>query len=115
MSILYLSNPTLRFALIHTMTIGLLLLKFAQKNNLKIMTEEEEVTEEEIKRLQRMDKVTNIVTLAAAAGVHPKDAIKELYKSGQITKDDLNDLLSSEEQSDTGNGSKSEESDKKLS
>jgi hypothetical protein len=83
------SQEILRYGLGHQMLLSFYFLKFIQKNNIKVITEETDVTDEEIERLLRVSKAAGTATLAAMMGMPPKEIIQELLKSGQITQDDI--------------------------
>lgn len=102
----HLSNELTRAAFVQMMAIGLLILKFIQKEELKIYTYEEPVTDEEIEDIHRKSKANSVATLASLAGANPREVLEELRAQGHITDDDLQDILN-------GEGDEDEEEDDK--
>lgn len=92
----HLANEVTRSAFIQMMGMGLLLLKFVQKEELKIYTYEEPVTDEEIEKIDRKSRANSVATLASLAGADPKNVLRELRNQGHITDDDLEDILNGE-------------------
>ncbi len=86
---LLMSQETLRYAFMHQMTLGFYLLKFIQKNELKIITEEEDMTDEEIESAFRLNKAASVTALAQIAGLSGKEVVQELINRGLVTREDL--------------------------
>lgn len=89
----YLANDVTRLSLIHMMCLGLLLLKFVQQKNLTIVTQEEEVTDQEIADLERKLNANKTAVLAGLAGEDPRAVIRELRRQGHITDEDLEEMI----------------------
>ncbi len=87
-----LSNQMIRHALLQQMMLSYYFLKFVQKNGITVTSEEEDITEEEIQRLVRVDKANSMAAMGSMLGMSPKDIVKEMLKSGQIQKEDLKGL-----------------------
>lgn len=83
------SQESMRYTITHQMLLSFYFLKFVQKNNLKIITREEDVSDEEIEKIRRINKANSVATMGAMMGVEPKDIIKQLIKSGQLNKEDV--------------------------
>lgn len=103
----HLSNETTRIAFIQTMCIGLLLLKFIQKEELKIYTYEESVSDEEIEEIDRRSKANSLATLASLAGANPQEILQHLRNEGHITDEDLEQVLSGDRDEDDDSENKS--------
>lgn len=89
MSMLLFSNDFTRKSFIHMMVVGFLLLKFVQQNNLKVVTIEKDVSDEVIKKYERVTKANSIGVTATMLGEDPKEVIRDMYKKGLIEKDDV--------------------------
>jgi vacuolar-type H+-ATPase subunit F/Vma7 len=86
---LLLSQEHFRHAFLQEMTLGFYLSKFMEKNGLRIVTQEEDITQEEVDRIKRLNKAASVTAIAHLVGANGKDVIKELVKRGVITKEDL--------------------------
>lgn len=89
----YLAEDTTRMALIWSMCVAFLLLKYVQKHELTINTIEEKVSEEEIESFERKAKANNIATISELMGMDSQEVLKELVNQGKITEDDLSELF----------------------
>ncbi len=109
-AMLILAQDVTRQAFINEMTLGFYLSRFMEKNGLKIVTEEEDLSQEELDRILRLNKASSISALAHLAGADGKEVIREMLKSGVITREDLNStgintdsILTEDEKNDKGN------------
>ena len=93
MTAFHMSNEVTRMAFIHMMAVSFLLLKWLQQKKITIETVEEEVTEEEIDELERKSKANDAATLGTLLGGSPQEILQGLMENGQITKEDMSDLL----------------------
>lgn len=100
-----LTNSMTRTSLINMMVVALLLLKFIQENNLTIFTREEEVSQEEVNELERKARASNIATVGSMVGMDPRSLLREMVNQGQLTKQDLTDLIGEEDDNDGDKGS----------
>lgn len=89
----YLAEDNTRMALIWSMCVAFLLLKYVQKHELTINTIEEQVSDEEIEDFERKAKLNNIATLSELMGADPQQVLQELVDQGKITEDDLANLF----------------------
>jgi hypothetical protein len=87
-----LSNESVRYALVHMMTVGFYLLKWIQKKKVKIQTTEHPVTDEDIAMYTRCSRATDSLTQFAAAGGDPKQLVKEFISDGTLKKEDLTEM-----------------------
>lgn len=87
-----LSHEIIRISLIHMMTVGFSLLKWVQKKNIKIYTTEEDISDQDLAMYERVSQATDLAVQGSAAGVPPKDIIKELIKSGKLQVEDLKSM-----------------------
>lgn len=90
------AQESVRYPLIHMMTVGFLLLKFIQKNSLKITTIEETLTDEEIEGYERLNRASNAAVLSSMLGGDPKSTLREMFRKGMVTKGDLEELMGDE-------------------
>lgn len=95
-----LSTPLTRESICDMMCVAFLLLKFVQKEGLKIHTFEEEVSEEEIANIERRSKANSVMTMAAMTGMDPKQVVEEMLKRGDITEEDVSKLLGDDDDND---------------
>jgi hypothetical protein len=90
----YLAEENTRHAMIYMMCTGFLLLKYVQTHDLLIHTYEEEASEEEIAEIERKSKASSVATMTSLMGLDPHEVLNKMVETGQITSDDLADLLS---------------------
>lgn len=86
------TQHTTRDAFINMMAVGFLLMRWldgASKKGIKIHTVEEDITEEEMNKLYKLDKITGLTSLASMSGVNPIEMLRQMVKAGQISKEDL--------------------------
>lgn len=89
---LMLSQPQLRNAFLDGMMTAFFFRQFISKNDLKIYTSEEELTDDDIEHYDRVSAASGVAAMAAQLGANPKDVIRELLKSGAIKAEDLKAL-----------------------
>lgn len=89
----YLSNEGTRTAIVYSMAMAFLLLKYVQKHNLTIHTFEEQVSDEEIEGIERKSEANKVAMLGAMFGEDPKEVLQKMMEEGRITEQDLNDIL----------------------
>lgn len=82
-----------RDAFITMMTLSFLLLKYVQQKGLTIHTIETPVSPSEIESLERKAKAGSAAMLSAAMGLDPKDIVQELLKRGEITEEEVGEVL----------------------
>lgn len=82
-----------RTTLVLMMMLSFSLLKFIQQKGLKIMTVEEEITTDEMDKIQRMSEASEAATLAAMMGISPKEILQELVKEGSLSGDELSQMI----------------------
>ena len=92
----YLSNDTTRTALLWSMAMAFLILKYVQKHGLIIHTMEEAITDEEIEEIERRSEANRVATLGAMLGENPRDILQKLLDEGKITSEDLEALMNGE-------------------
>jgi len=81
---LMLSSESIRYSIIHMMTVGFYLLKFIQRKNIKVFTNEEPLTDQDILTYERISKASNLATMAHHMGLDPKTMVKTLIKQGKL-------------------------------
>lgn len=89
-----LALESIRFPMSVMMLLSFSLLKLIQQKEFKIVTVEEDISEEEWDKMERFHKVTSTAMLGALAGVPPKEIIKEMMKRGYITEAEVAELTS---------------------
>lgn len=89
----YVSNPNTRMALIYMMMIAFTMYKLVQVKGLKINTVEEEVSEEEIEEIERKSRANDVATMSQMLGGDPREALQQMVDRGDLTEDDLVELL----------------------
>jgi hypothetical protein len=89
----YLANDNTRIAIIYSMGMAFLLLKYVQKHNLTINTFEESVSDEEIETIERKSEANKAAMISAVMGEDPKEVLQKLLEDGRITEQDLTDML----------------------
>lgn len=99
-----LSQHNLRYGILQQMMLSFYLFKFIEKNNLKVISNEEDITDEEIEHLTRLDKAAAIATMGQFMGMSPQDMIKEMLSNGTLTKEDLAKLGITGHDDDTDSG-----------
>ena len=87
-----LSNSDVRYSLMHMMTVGFYLLKFIQNKKIKIHTVEEDINQEDIDTYMRVDKASNMITMAANMGHDPREVVKEMLRKGLLKRQDIEGL-----------------------
>lgn len=88
-----LTNNITKTSLLNMMIVAMLLLKFVQENNLTIFTHEKEVTAEEMDEIDRKAKASSVMTMGSMMGMDPREVLKEMVRQGQLTSQDLADLV----------------------
>jgi len=92
LSTLMLSQEGSRYGLVYMTIMGFYLLKFIQKHDIKIFSTESAVSDEELAMYDRVGAASSMATMASHLGADPKEVIRELLKSGQLQRDDLEKL-----------------------
>lgn len=101
-TVMALGSEVTRSAFIYSMCAAFLLLKFVQKNDLKIYTTEEPASEEEINKLHRRSRIHELTLKCRSLGINPKDAINKLHEEGHLTAQELAELMGElEDESDS--------------
>lgn len=89
---LMISQELFRTALTSCMMSAFLLMQFVKKNDIKIYTSEQKLSDEEIASYDRINKASSVASLAAQLGTNPREVIREMVKQGQLQKEDLEAL-----------------------
>jgi hypothetical protein len=98
----FLASDVMRMSTIQMMCISFLLLKYVQEKKLTIYSVEEPVQEEEIQAVERKAKANSIAMLGAMSGLSYKDILKELVDKGELTQEDLANMLNKDGSNDPG-------------
>lgn len=84
-----------RYSTIMMMMLSLSLLKWVQQKNLEIVAHEEDVTDEEIERMDQMSRISSAASTGAMMGMDPADIVKDLLDSGDLDADTIRKMLGS--------------------
>lgn len=83
---------TTRHSTIMMMMLAISMFKFIKDRDLKIKTEEEDVSDEEIEKMTKMSKITSTTTTGALMGMSPHEIVKHMLENGEIDEDELKEL-----------------------
>jgi len=83
-----LADEGFRYSIVHMMTVGFYLLKFLQKNNIKLHTTEVPISPENIAALERQSKQADMLTSAARLGLSPDEVASEMIRRGVLTEEE---------------------------
>ncbi len=89
---LTLAMENTRHSTIMMMMLAICLYKFIKQKGLKIVTEEEDVTQEELDKMMKISKMTSSATTGALLGMSPQEIIKDLMDAGEITADEIKQI-----------------------
>ncbi len=95
-----LTQENFRYSHIMMMMLSLTLLKWVNKKTIKIVTHEEDVTDEEIERYEKMSRVSSAATTGAMMGMSPKEIMKDLIESGDISSAEIDDIRGNKKDED---------------
>ncbi len=98
----FISSDMMRTSMIQMMCISFLLLKYVQTHKLTIVAIEEPLQQEEIESLERKARANSVATLGALTGLSYKEILKELVDKGELTQEDLAEMLSKDKSNDPG-------------
>lgn len=87
------ANPDTRMALIYMMMVSFVLYKTVQVKGLKVITQIEDVTQEEIDEIERKSRASSVASMSAMAGMDPKEILNQMVEHGDLTREDLKDLM----------------------
>lgn len=96
----YLANEVSRLSFIQMMCLSFLLLKYVQERKLTIYAIDEPVTEDEVQSVQRKSKANSLAMMGHMMGMSYKDILKELVDKGELTDEDLTDILNQKKSND---------------
>lgn len=88
-----LADDMTRTALIWSMCMSFLLLKYVQKHKLRIFTSEEPVTEEELEAIDRKTQANKVAMMGAMVGKNPISVLRMMMEQGKLTDEDLKDMI----------------------
>lgn len=84
-----LSQELIRYTLVHFGMVCFLLYKLIQKKNIKVYTNEQVLSDEDLAAYDRISGVADVSTQLALMGADPKEFIQQLVKEGHISRSDL--------------------------
>lgn len=88
-----LTLSTWRWPLNYMMLISFSMLKLIQQKNLKIVTIEEDISDEEIEKLVKYSNIGEATTIAEMYGHSPREVLKDLLTEGTISMDELVEMV----------------------
>lgn len=97
----YLANEVARMSFIHMMCLSFLLLKYVQEKKLTIYAVETPVSQDEVDSIQRKSRANSVAMMGAMSGISPKEILRELVNKGELTQEDLTDILGGKSDDDT--------------
>jgi hypothetical protein len=90
---LLLSQEHVRMSIVYMMTVSFYLLKWLQKQKVRIHTEYEELSPEDIEHYEKIVKTGDAIQTVAALGGDPEEMLKHLLKEGQISQEDYDNIM----------------------
>lgn len=87
-----LTIDSVRWPIIMMMLLSFSMLKLIQDKKFKIVTTEEDITEAELEKLTKFSRISEAATIGAIHGKAPRDLLKEMRASGEITDEDILEL-----------------------
>lgn len=97
LTIMMLSMEHYRHSMSMMMLLSFVLIKWVQDKKLKIITMEEDISDEDLEKQEKLHKANSAAMISAMLGLTPEEAIKELAKSGDV---DLDDVLDTKDEKD---------------
>ena len=88
----FLTSNYIRYALFYAMTIGFYLSTWFQKKGIKVHTQEESLTEQDIESYERINQLSESSIYLSMLNMDPKEIVKKLYEQGHIKDEDLEKL-----------------------
>lgn len=86
----------IRYAFLNTMSVGFYMYRFLQKNDIKIHTIEEDISDEKLHEYELNNQVHSVATAGMMAGLTATEVIEEILKTGIASKEDLHKMGISE-------------------
>lgn len=96
-ALIYLSIEEFRLAIITMMLLSFSLMQFVKSHELKIVTMEESMTDEELEQALKLNKATSVATLGSLMGMSPQEIIKELTEKTGLSHEDAARMAGSDE------------------
>ena len=87
-----------RWSIVMMGMLGFSLMKFINDQNLKIITEEEDLTLDEIEEFKRISRVSSASAAGAMMGHSPQEIIRDLIRNGDIRPEEVEDLLGEQDE-----------------
>lgn len=91
LTIMMLSMEHYRHSMSMMMLLSFVLIKWVQDKKLKIVTMEEDISDEDLEKQEKIHKANSAAMISAMLGMTPEEAIKEIAKSGDVNLDDVLD------------------------
>ena len=89
---LMLYMPSIRFSLVMATTLGFCLHKIINDKKLKIVSNERDITPEELKNIETNRIMYQVDMTSLISGASPRSVLKEMYKNGLVSDEDLENL-----------------------
>jgi hypothetical protein len=90
------SQPDMRVVFTHLMLLSTYFIKLIQKNELQVVTEEIDISDEEIDKINRVNYANQLTAMGSMMGANPREMIKAMIKEGYLQKSDLSQALAEE-------------------
>ena len=96
------SGEIIKNAILDSMTVSFLFLKYIQQKELKIISSSEVLTAQEIEFIKRhTEEVNESSPITQLLGVPPAELLKSLYQNGDISKEEINKLINNPNSNDS--------------
>jgi hypothetical protein len=92
-----------RYSTIMMMMLSLSLLKWVQQKNLEIVAHEEDVSDEEIEKMDKISRASSTAATGAMMGMSPKEIMQDLLKSGDLDLGEVKKMLNLDNNDDDPN------------
>lgn len=89
LAIATIAQPDFRAAFIQQMLITFYFLKFIQKNKIKIISVEEDISKEEMDKILKQDNISSYIVTAQVSGLSLNQIIKNILDTGAMSVDEL--------------------------
>lgn len=83
------SQQLFRNAIMQEMLLSYYIMKFIQKNNIKIVSVEQDASDDQIDSILVKDSISSIGILAGMSGYTSKETIQALLNSGKVSEQDI--------------------------
>ncbi len=89
----FLASDLARTSFMHMMCVSFLILKYVQEKKLTIYAVETPVSDDEVESVTRRNRANSVAMLGQMSGMSYKEILKELVDKGELTQEDLQNML----------------------